>query len=553
MLTRLFIQNYALIDQLSISFEPGFSVITGETGAGKSILLGAISLLLGNRAEAKVVKVGASKCVVEACFNITNSNVHKLLEEADIDREDDECIIRRELSATGKSRAFINDTPASLSQLKSLSGQLLDIHSQHQNLLLQNENFQLSVLNILADNKTTVKEYTETYKVLQKNRKELEEAKTQAKVLAEENDYIRTQWERLNSLNLTLGEQTELENEARILGHVETIKQVLYESSQSFENELTGINKDLHHVLRKLQSISDVYPNITELVNRLESIYIETKDISTDITSQLHSIDFNPSRMQEVQDRLDSLYDLMRIHHVNTVDDLIALRDKFYCKLKLSNDISEQIYILTKRTDEAKKKVLHTANILSDGRCQAGKKVELKMHELLAHLGIPHAKFSVQINTKEIPDENGIDNVKFLFSANKNTPLQPIEEVASGGETARVMLCLKAMIAGTVGLPTIIFDEIDTGVSGATAQKMGIIMHQMSTAGRQIVSISHLPQIAAQADTHYIVYKDDSGQTSSTHIAQLNQEQRIQEIARMLSGAGITPAAMENAKVLLNI
>ena len=552
MLQSIHIQNYALIESLDINFHPGFSVITGETGAGKSIILGAIGLLVGQRADIKAIKTGANKCIVEARFHIASYELENFFEEHDLEYEEGECILRRELYASGKSRAFINDTPASLAQMKELGEKLIDVHSQHQNLLLNHEDFQLSVLDILAHDEKELQVYQETYSAFKKVSKELSDIQQQAEKNRQDEDYIRFQVEQLEEANLQAGEQETLEQEAETLTHAEEIQSSLYKVDQlmaSDEMTLLSVTKDC---MQTLQGISRVYAPAQEWIERLNSCYIELKDLAHEIANASEEVEFNPTRLDYVNERLNLIYTLQQKHRVSTVEELIDIAEDYRSKLDAITSYDDRIEELKKQKETIYNKVLEQASVLTTRRLDAAKEIEKQMQAYLVPLGMPNVRFAVELETKKEPDIKGMDSVNFLFSANKNGMLQQVASIASGGEIARVMLSLKAMIAGAVKLPTIIFDEIDTGVSGSIAEKMALIMQEMGQAERQVISITHLPQIAAKGANHYKVYKEDTETGTNSHIRQLNQEERIHEIANMLSGATLTEAALNNAKALLN-
>ena len=552
MLQSIHIQNYALIESLDIDFHPGFSVITGETGAGKSIILGAIGLLVGQRADIKAIKSGANKCVVEARFHIASYQLKSFFEEHDMEYEEGECILRRELYASGKSRAFINDTPASLAQMKELGEKLIDVHSQHQNLLLNHEDFQLSVLDILAHDEKELEVYKKTYTALKKVSKELTDIQQQAEKSRQDEDYIRYQLEQLDNANLQEGEQDALEQEAETLSHAEEIKSSIYKVDQlmaSGETTLLSVSKDC---MQTLQGISRVYAPAQEWMERLNSCYIELKDLSHEIARAGEEVEFNPTRLDYVNERLNLIYTLQQKHRVSTIEELMAITADYRNQLTAITSYDGRIQELKEQKEAIYNKVLEKASELTRLRTKAAKEIEEQMQAYLIPLGMPNVRFAVELTKKKEPDAKGMDGVNYLFSANKNGTMQQVASIASGGEIARVMLSLKAMIAGAVKLPTIIFDEIDTGVSGSIAEKMALIMQEMGQADRQVISITHLPQIAARGTTHYKVYKEDTEMGTNSHIRQLNQEERIQEIANMLSGATLTEAALNNAKALLN-
>ena len=550
MLRSLYIQNYALIDKLNISFERGFSVITGETGAGKSIILGAIGLLLGQRADVKAIRVGASKCVIEACFDVSNYQMQAFFDENELDYEN-ECILRRELYASGKSRAFINDIPVQLVQMKELGEQLIDIHSQHQNLLLNKEGFQLNVLDLLAHDESLLASYQAVYTQWKERQTELEKLLERVAHDKSDEDYIRFQLEQLEEAHLSVDEQKELEQESEILSHAEEIKAGLYRVDQMLNNDEGGLLDVLKECCNALSGLHDVYPAAEALLARLESSYIELKDIAQEVVSDEEQVEFNPSRLNEVNERLNLIYSLQQKHHVDTVEELITLCNEYASRLSAITSFDEDIEILKKRCEDLYVMVQRRAAELTEARSMAAREIETQMSSRLIPLGMPNVRFVVEMGARKEPGMHGMDTVSFLFSANKNGALQNISSVASGGEIARVMLSVKAMIAGAVKLPTIVFDEIDTGVSGEIADRMADIMQEMADNGRQVISITHLPQIAARGRIHYKVYKKDNEMETNSHIRRLTENERIEEIAHMLSGATLTEAALDNARALL--
>lgn len=550
MLRSLFIQNYALIEKLDIRFESGFSVITGETGAGKSIMLGAIALLMGQRADTKSIRQGEKRCIVEAHFDLSNYNLQSFFEENELDYEND-CIVRREISASGKTRAFINDTPVQLTQLKALGEQLIDIHSQHQNLLLNSEGFQLNVLDILAHNQNQLEAYQVLYNEWKKTEKELEDLKKSVEKNRIDEDYIRFQLEELEKASLVDGEEEDMQQEFDVLTHAEEIKTVFFEVDNKFNSEESGILDALKESKSELESIISYLPSAESLYERLQSSYIELKDIAEEINRQEESIEVNSERLDEVTERLNLIHSLQQKHQVQTVAKLQALAHQYSEQLNNISSSDEQIEELAKRVSKLFEELKTKAEELTQSRKKAAMEVERQMAERLMPLGMPNVRFKVELGKKETPGMQGEDTVAYLFSANKNGTLNNISSVASGGEIARVMLSVKAMIAGAVKLPTIIFDEIDTGVSGEIADKMATIMQEMSQGGRQVISITHLPQIASRGTVHYKVYKEDNDDATNSHIIRLTNQQRIEEIAHMLSGATLTDAAMNNARTLL--
>ena len=552
MLKSLYIKNFTLIDELDIELYPGFSVITGETGAGKSIILGAIALLLGQRADSKSIKQGADKCVIEAHFDLTRYDMDAFFSDNDIENDATDCIVRRELLASGKSRAFINDTPVQLSMLKELGERLVDVHSQHQNLLLNKQDFQLGVVDIFADDATQLSQYQKTYKEYHQVKQQLDDLRESIERNRQNADFLRFQCDELTQARLVEGEQEELEQRSDTMSHSEDIKSALYEADNALTAEQTGIVTALHTTLYELRKIGEVYPAAAELEQRVDSCYIELKDIAQEVSSHLERIDFDPAEMDAVNNRLDKLYDLEKKYHVETVEELIAKRDELCQQLNNIDNSDEALSDLEQQLSRLQTQAEQEADALTALRTKAARQIEAEMQTKLVPLGMPNVRFSVDI-TREALSLSGQDKVAFLFSANTSTPLQPISQVASGGEIARVMLSLKAMISGAVKLPTIIFDEIDTGVSGKMAEKMAEMMQEMGDHGRQVISITHLPQIAALGSTHYKVEKSETAQGTVSSMHQLTPDERIHEIAQMLSGSDVSDAAIANAKQLLKI
>lgn len=550
MLQQLYIHNFTLIDKLDIHFSSGFSVITGETGAGKSIILGAIGLLLGNRADARLVKAGTDKCIVEAHFDISRYDMQQFFIDNDIDYEPDDCIMRRELRANGKSRAFINDTPVSLTTARELGEQLVDIHSQHQNLLLQKDDFQLSVVDIIANNSKELQQYRTTYREYSDTKAALKKLEEQIAANRANEDFLRYQAKELADANLVAGELTELEQEVETLSHTEDIKTALYSADEALSNDNVGIISSCKSAISRLSTITEVYPPVRELADRLDSAYIELKDIAHDISSLADNVDYDPQRLEVASSRLDALYSLQQKHHVETIEELIALRDNILHQLSHIDNADEELDALKAKVNELLAICTAKAKALTATRQKAAKKIEQQITDRLIALGMPNTRFEVRIEEKPLSND-GADKPAFYFSANKNTPLQPVAQVASGGEIARVMLSLKAMISGAVKLPTIIFDEIDTGVSGRVAEMMAQIMKEMGDSNRQVISITHLPQIAALGSNHYKVEKTDTADGTTSTMRQLTPEERITELAQMLSGSNITDAAIQNARSLL--
>ena len=552
MLKQLYIQNFTLIDEMNILFHPGFSVITGETGAGKSIILGALGLLKGNRADTKQIRQGEERCVIEAHFDIRQYDLKDFFLENDLDDDPHDCILRREININGKSRAFINDTPASLSVMKDLGERLIDIHSQHQNLLLNKEDFQLHVVDILTKDEDTLRKYQESYQNYKKEQTILEEMIAKVSKDQENEDYLRFQLQELSDAALSEGEQEILEQEISTLEHAEEIKSALYLSQNLISNESNGIIETLNQVSQQLQKIEQIYTPVQEISQRMESCYIEMKDLLQEITAQGEQVSYNPQQLEQSQARLDTINSLEHKYHVASIAELIAYQQKIQEQINLLDHSDEEIQkqkdIVAKLLDNCTQQ----AERLTTIRKKAAKTIESEMKARLVPLGIPKINFKVDIKPKEL-SSNGKDSVSFLFSANTNSPLSPVSQVASGGEIARVMLSLKAMISGAVKLPTIIFDEIDTGVSGSVAEKMAHIMDEMGNNHRQVISITHLPQIAALGKNHYKVSKTETPNGTISNMTPLNEQQRIEEIAQMLSGSNITKAALANARELLNV
>ena len=552
MLKHLYIKNFTLIDQLDIAFHSGFSVITGETGAGKSIILGAIGLLLGNRADSKQIKQGEKKCTIEAHFDLSHYGFESFFEDNDIDFEPEDTIIRRELTASGKSRAFINDTPVSLQMMRILGEQLIDIHSQHQNLLLQKDDFQLNVVDIIAQDNAALSVYHSSYQHYKESLQRLSDLKEQIAKAQENEEFMRFQFNELESAGLVEGRQQELEQESETLSHSEDIKTAYFKADHLLNDDDNGIIYKLGESLDSLSNIENVYPKVKDVVQRLSSVHIELKDIASEVGSEVENIEFDPSRLDSINQQLDQLNTLEQKYHVSTEKELIEIRDNIAEQLQSIDNSDEELESLTKKVDEELKLCTEKAAKLTELRLKAGKIVEKEMSQRLIPLGIPNVRFKVDITSKPL-SLDGADKVQFLFSANTSTAMEPVAQVASGGEIARVMLSLKAMISGTVKLPTIIFDEIDTGVSGKIAQKMALIMQEMGNNNRQVISITHLPQIAALGSSHYKVEKEETAEGTRSHMRELNQEERVCEIAQMLSGADISDAALQNARELLNL
>jgi len=552
MLKHLYIKNFTLIDELDIDLFKGFSVMTGETGAGKSIILGAIGLLLGQRADSKAIKQGADKCVIEAQFDLSRYDMEDFFTENDIEYDASETIIRRELTAAGKSRAFINDTPVQLSMLKELGERLVDVHSQHQNLLLNKQDFQMSVVDIIADDARQLAQYQQSFSAYQTAMKELATLRDDIERNRQNLDFLQFQCDELTHANLQEGEQEELEQQSDTMAHAEDIKSALYTADNALSAEGTGVVESLRNSLSALRSIERVLPAAEEFIQRIDSTYIELKDLAQDISSQLERVDFDPAELDAVNNRLDRLYDLEKKYHVETISELIEKRDELQRQLSNIENSDEALAELEARCLQLKADAQKQADTLTKLRTKAARQVEKELQTRLVPLGMPNVRFSIEMTTVEL-GHSGQDKIAFLFSANTSTPLQPVSQVASGGEIARVMLSLKAMISGAVKLPTIIFDEIDTGVSGKIAEQMAQIMQEMGRNDRQVISITHLPQIAALGAVHYKVEKEETAQGTTSRMRQLSSDERITEIAQMLSGSDISDAAIQNAKQLLRL
>ena len=572
MLTHLYIKNFTLIDTLDIDFHEGFSVITGETGAGKSIILGAINLLLGQRADSKQVKLGTQKCIIEATFSalpaaVTSSEGVTSAESetipdgspsgdalSDLDLDGNEIILRRELTSSGKSRSFINDTPVPLTAMKAIGTQLIDIHSQHKNLLINDENFQLNVVDIIANNSKQLAEYQKDFSAFQRLKTQLHQLQSTIAESKKDEDYLRFQQEKLSEIELRPGMQEELEQEQETLAHAEDIKNSLYETDNILSGDSRGYNTidGLREVVKNLEGLLDVYPSIEDVYNRMNDAYEEIKDLSDEVSDAAESIDDDPAQLEKINDKLDKIYSLQKKYNKLTVEELIDYKNEIDEKLSHIDNFDEELAELNEALEAALSKAKAKADKLTATRKKAAELVEKKMLELLVPLGIPKVQFKVEITESKELGKSGQDNIQFLFSANTSTALAPVSQVASGGEIARVMLSLKAMISGAVQLPTIIFDEIDTGVSGKIAEKMALIMADMGKQERQVISITHLPQIASKGSTHYKVLKEETESGTTSRMMLLTAEERITEIAQMLSGSDITEAAIQNAKELLS-
>ena len=550
MLRNLHIRNYALIEALDLEFFEGFSVITGETGAGKSILLGAIGLLTGQRAETAAIRTGAAKCIVEGTFDVSGYGLEELFEENEIEY-DAECIVRREIVATGKSRAFINDTPVSLVILKQLGERLIDIHSQHQNLLLNSEDFQLGVLDTLSTDKLVKEKYAEAYRHYREVSAQLEKLRAQLTGDQGDEDYIRFQLQQFDEWRLQEGEQEELEQELEVLTHAEEIKESLYRISAALSGDEGGQTSALRSTTSALRSLINLYPAAEEWYERMESLYIELKDVAFEVADAEERLTFDPERQVWVEGRLDTIYSAQQKYRVSSVAELLEIEQRFRDTLDRIDESAERIAAMEQAKEAAYAALIEAGAKLTAQRSEVGVAFEKEIVTRLVELGMPNTRFAVSITPRRQPDATGVDSVAFLFSANKNAALQNIAEVASGGEISRIMLSLKSIIAAAKALPTLIFDEIDTGVSGTIAARMADIMADIAGHGRQVISITHLPQIASKGAAHYKVYKEDTAEATISHIRPLTTEERINELAQMMSAGTLTEAAINNAREML--
>ncbi len=550
MLQSLQIENYALIEHLEFNPERGLTVITGETGAGKSIIMGALSLILGQRADARSVRNGSTKCVIEATFDVSAYNLESFFADCDIEYDAHSTIIRREIYATGKSRAFVNDSPVQLATLKALGDKLIDIHSQHQNLLLGQDSFQQEVLDTLAANHKLLADYKSSYKELTALHKLIETRKAEAAQDAKDADYIRYQFGKLDEANLQDGEQEELEEEQDLLSHAEDIKGGLLAIAEGLNGEGESVVSILKQMSQRADNLVNVYPQLSEIADRLNTDLIDLKDIADEVSDKGERVNFDPERLAWVEERLSTIYSLEKKYDCDSVAQLIALRDSLADKMLHLDNNDDEIAELEASEKRLSAETKRLADLVTASRKKAAGSFESKLISKVAYLGMPNVRFKVEISPLKAFSPSGIDNIRFLFSANKNQPLKPAGEVASGGEISRLMLSIKALIASAKTLPTIIFDEIDTGVSGDIADRMGEVMKDMS-AHLQVITITHLPQVAGKGNAHFKVYKHDNDTETTTHIVQLSDEERVNEIARMLSGSTITPEAISNAKTLL--
>ena len=549
MLKHLHISNYALIDQLEVGFNRGFNVITGETGAGKSILLGALGFVLGDRADTGVLFDKDKKCVVEAHFELNDKTLHALFEQNDLDFEA-ECIFRRELSPTKKSRAFINDTPVALQTMKEIGSQLVDIHSQHDSLLLSDSDFQLRLLDDIAKNGSVLAEYQTEYAHYKAIKRKLNELQEMATKNTAENDYLKFQLDELDKADLKEGEYADIEQTLSVMENAEEIKSLLVAANGLMEEGETAILGQMNELAATLSRLRHLLPDTEDLSERIENLKVELKDIAYDLRHKEDGTQFDEGQLQTLQERYDLLSRLMMKHHVQEFEALIALRDNLKEKVNAFENIDGAIAKAEKELKDSEKRLSILAKTLHDKRSQAATAFGESVVALVRQLAMPFAQFQVSVESQENFGSKGTDSIRFLFSANKGVAVADLERVASGGELSRLMLAIKSAVSDYNYIPTLIFDEIDTGVSGEVAAKIGSIMGQMG-ASLQLIAITHLPQVATQAEHHYFIYKDNEGERTQSHIRLLDAEERIGEIAKMLSNDQITPEALRAAEVLL--
>lgn len=551
MLNRLSVENYALIDRLDIELAAGLNIVTGETGAGKSILLGALGLILGNRTDAAAIKNSQRNCVIEAEFDIDGYGLEALFESLDIDYEN-RTIIRRIVTPGGKSRAYVNDIPVQMNTLREIGSRLIDIHSQHQTLLLADNRFQTGIVDSVASHDGLLSRYKETFAALQQSERELNRLRQQAEANDRDREYLAFQSDELQKAKLKEGEQAELEAQQTELSHAAEIKDTLLWISQ----EMTGADENLLGRIKEIEvslgRIARVYPQADAFYSRLHSAALDLKDMASEIASEGDRLEADPQRLESVSQRLDLIYSLQQKHKADSVEALLALQTDYEKRLAQIEGSAQAVETLSQRIGELRAKAAKQAAEITAGRKKTAPHVEKQVKEMLAELGMPAAELRIEITPAAELRPDGADDIRFLFTANRHMPPQPIERVASGGEMSRLMLSLKAIVAHHSQLPTVIFDEIDTGVSGSIADRMGEIISRLSE-DLQVVNITHLPQIASKGDHHFFVYKEESGATTATRIRKLDQQQRIDEIAKMLSGTDVTAAAREQARLLLNI
>ena len=550
MLQRLSIKNFVLIEELTIEFGPDFSVITGETGAGKSIILGAIGLLMGQRADSSTLLAGADRCTIEAQFTGLDDAVGRMLEEEDIDHDDTECIIRRDINAKGKSRAFVNDTPASLQLLKRLSEYLIDIHSQHQNLLLGDAQFQLSVLDLYGGHTELLNSYQDSYRTYRTLSGQLQEARLALEALRKEQDYLQYQYTQLEEAELEEGELEELTEEERQLSHAQEIRDELQQATSALSEDEHGAIPAVTYALRSVEAIRSYHAGAEEWSERLHSVRIELQDLVSTLEDEAEGVTFSPKRLARVGERLDLLRGLLHRHNLREITELIALRDRLAQELERIDSSDEELHRLEQSVEESYQALLEQGQRLREARQSAAHAIEGALIASLHELGMPHVRFVIRMEEHPTPTAMGLDQVTYLFSANKDTSPEPVANIASGGEISRLMLALKALIADRRSLPTIIFDEIDTGVSGETAERIAVILRRMGSS-MQVMAVTHLPQIAAAGIDHFYIYKEHGADSTRSHLRHLSEEERVEEIARMQSGSQLTEVTRAAARALL--
>lgn len=549
MLKRLSVENYALIDKLDIEFAPGLNIITGETGAGKSILLGALGLILGNRVESGVLRDPQRNCVVEAEFDLYGYHLEELFDTLDIDYEEP-CLIRRVITSAGKSRAYVNDLPVQLTALRAIGERLIDIHSQHQTLLVGESRFQTTLLDSVAEHLPLLEQYRSVYAELNEVKRQYEDLQREADATSKDREYVAYQLEELQAANLHEGEQEELETLLEELSHAVEIKEILMWTSQMLEGDDEGVLTQLKSAEQSIGRLQSVYPQAEQFYQRLHSALLDLKDLASEVSAEGDRIEADPVRQEQTQERLDLIYSLQQKHKTDSVSGLLALQAEYAARLNGIDSYEERLAELAQRIGVLQEKASKLAADITNGRKNTAPKIEQYVMEQLARLGMASAQLQVDVHPAGELRTDGADVIRFLFTANRNTALQPIEKVASGGEMSRLMLALKALVVSHMQLPTIIFDEIDTGVSGAIADKMGEIVTALG-AQLQVINITHLPQVASKGDHHFFVYKEDTPNGTQTRIRELTADERVNEIAKMLSGSAVTQAAVEQARLLL--
>lgn len=549
MLKRLSVENYALIDKLDIEFAPGLNIITGETGAGKSILLGALGLILGNRVESGVLRDPQRNCVVEAEFDLYGYHLEELFDTLDIDYEEP-CLIRRVITSAGKSRAYVNDLPVQLTALRAIGERLIDIHSQHQTLLVGESRFQTTLLDSVAEHLPLLEQYRSVYAELNEVKRQYEDLQREADATSKDREYVAYQLEELQAANLHEGEQEELETLLEELSHAVEIKEILMWTSQMLEGDDEGVLTQLKSAEQSIGRLQSVYPQAEQFYQRLHSALLDLKDLASEVSAEGDRIEVDPVRQEQTQERLDLIYSLQQKHKKDSVSGLLALQAEYAARLNGIDSYEERLAELAQRIGVLQEKASKLAADITNGRKNTAPKIEQYVMEQLTRLGMASAQLQVDVHPAGELRADGADVIRFLFTANRNTALQPIEKVASGGEMSRLMLALKALVVSHMQLPTIIFDEIDTGVSGAIADKMGEIVTALG-AQLQVINITHLPQVASKGDHHFFVYKEDTPNGTQTRIRELTADERVNEIAKMLSGSAVTQAAVEQARLLL--